>query len=254
MPKRKKRSLLFTGIQSKAGNLSSSQPAPALFVESLYRTINELLLDRFITVLCDGDLSALVKPGFLRPSDEELNLCWSGIFLEYLDASEDNQTRYKITLARDIEILRARLSQIESLILILRTMRHPEAVTMLQAKDNEDLLFPADDLDQYHADINMSWDRSREIKIDLDLKILEKSEIEESEKTAEEISLKSGIAPPKANRTMFLNILATIATYKKVAVIRTSEITVAEFCAMFREYLDHIKAVKAQLKKPFYNG
>lgn len=252
---RKKKSLLsFTGTRSKDGNLSSSQPAPGSPPESLFRSIEELLLDRFITVLCDGDFSALVKPGFLRPSEEELNLCWAGIFLEYLDASEDNQTRYKITLARDIEILRARLSQIESLILILRTMRHPEAVSMLQAKDNEDLEFPADDLDQYHADINMSWDRSREIKIDLDLKIIEKTEIEDSEKKAEIEQLKAGIAPQKASRPMFLNILARLATFKKVAVIRTSEITVAEFCAMFREYLDHIKAVKAQQKKPFANG
>lgn len=250
MQKKNRRLLSFTRTRSKAGDISSNLPPTVSPSESLFQSIEDLFLDRFITVLCDGDLTALVRPGYLPPSDEELNLCWAGIFLEYLDASEDNQTRYKITLARDIEILRARLSQIESLVLILRTMRHPEAVAMLQAKDNEDLLFPEDDQNQYFADVNMSWDRSREIKIDLDLKIIEKAEIDETEKKAEEVKLRAGIAPQKASRPMFLNILARLATFKKVAIIRTSEITVAEFCAMFREYLDHIKAITAQHKKP----
>lgn len=242
MQKRKKSLLSFTRTRSTAGNISSSQPSPglALSPETLYQSINDLPLDRFITILCDGDLSQLIKTAGALPTEEELNLTWAGIFLEYLDASEDNTTRYKITLAKDIEIYKAKLSQIESLVLILRTMRHPEAVAMLQAKDNQDLLFPADNMDQYQDDVNMAWDRSREIKIDLELKLIERQELEEEDKRVEEARIQAGIPEKKASRTMFLNILARLATFKKVAVIRTSEITVAEFCAMFREYLDHI--------------
>lgn len=200
-------------------------------------------MDRFITVLCDQDLTALLKPGkTFEPSDELLADIWAGIFLEYLDASGDNTTRHKINLARDIAILTARLSQIESLVLILRTMRHEEAIQLLQAKGNQDLSFPKDQ-NQYTADVNMAWDRSRETKIDLELLIIEKTELEEEEKRVKEAELAAGIPQKKADRSHFLSILARLATHKSVAVIRTSEITVAEFCAMFREYLDHIKAL-----------
>lgn len=222
-------------LLSKSPELLKTSPS-----SSWFRDIDELPLDRFISIICapdedpdqPRDLSLLIKTG--EPAREDLESAWIAIFLQYVDASRDSKTRFKIALAREIAILEARLSQIESLLFLLQTLRVQEAVDILRSKGNEDLVFPADNIDQYFEDLNLARNRSREIKIDLELKIIERNEFNKSENL--EIN-------KRADKASFLNILARIATFKKVAVIRTSEITVAEFCAMLAEYLDTNKAV-----------
>jgi hypothetical protein len=234
----KKRSLsYFTKIRSTVSNSSKSEPSP-VSTGRLYRSIQTLPLDRFITAVCDEDLSSLIIEGV--PTEEELNAAWTDIFLEYLDANNDNGARYKITLRRDIAVLEAKLTQVESSLYVLQIYHVQELVDVLRGLGYEDLQLDPANIDQYFADLNDVRNRSRELKIDKELKEIELSELEASDSKKER---------KRADRQSFLNILSRIATFKHVAIIRTSEITVAEFCAMFSEYLDNIKAIQAANKK-----
>lgn len=241
----------FISWRTRSRVLSLDAPTHSVASDpsSVFRSIDTLPLDRFITCICppedqeetpeptERDLSALIISG--TPTTEELVIAWTIIFLQYVDASRDSNTRYRITMARDIERLRGKFTRIEALLFCLQTIRVQEAVELLQGMGNEDLAFPGDDLPQYFADLNLARGRSREIRLDLELLEIELAEFVASEDMTPR---------ERANKLSFLNILSRIATFKKVAVIRTSEITVAEFCAMFNEYLDHIKAVNH--KKP----
>lgn len=163
---------------------------------------------------------------------------WSQLFMDYLDLNKHNKARYRFSVERDIAILSARLQQIETCIGVLRTFYHYELADHLRQMDEEFASFEFNPADQneYQSDLNAVWDRSREIRIDKELKEMELEEIKESDRLA---PLK------KATHQSFVNILARIATFRKVAVIRTSELTVAEFVAAFNEYLDACKALEA---------
>jgi hypothetical protein len=259
MPRKKKSLLSFTRTRSSVTNTSSSPRPPALelYRGSVYRSINELPLDRFIACLCGPvssldpgdeqpeenlDLSPLIKPGQegVQIPPDALIEAWGDIFLEYMDASRDDKARHKIQLASRIAQLDAQLQIIETSLVILQTLRVQELVEILQRKGNEDLLYPAEDLDQYFEDLNMTRHRTAEKKIDYKLLKIELEELEASE-TREEVG-------QRAERIHFTNVLARIATFKHVAVIRQSEITVAEFLAMFNEYLEYIQSTKDQNK------
>lgn len=205
-----------------------------------YRSIHELPLDKFISALCDGDFQALVISG--TASEKHLAAVWDDIFYDYLDLNRDNDARLDLTLCKDIAILSARLQRVETCLYLLQTIYVQEVADLLK-EDGFEIRLDPDNMDQYFEDLNLIRLQSREIKIDLELKQIELSELRES---------KSKEKGKKADRSSFLNILSRIATFKHVAIIRASEISVAEFCAMFGEYLDHIKALKisAEGRKP----
>jgi hypothetical protein len=224
---------IFAKKASPQGNHSGQAPR-------LYRTIHDLPLDKFISALCDQDFNALVISG--NPSQEELSQAWDEIFLDYLDLNGDNDARMDITLAKDIAILSARLQQIETCLFFLQVFHVQEVADILTDIGFEDVSLDPSDLEQYFENLNIIRLRSKEIKIDIELKEIELTELRESKKKT---------PAKRADRSSFLNILSRIATYKHTAVIRASEISVAEFCAMFAEYLDHIKALKVSAdKKP----
>lgn len=233
-----------TKTRSKGGNTASKARQSANLSPLLYRTLRELPLDRFITCICDDDLTALVKNAddFDRVKPEELILCWNDLFLDYIDLSQDSQTRYKITLKRDIAIFDARVAQIESSLTILGTPLFVKRVAdhVQGIKGFEDIELDPADMDKYFADLQLIYNRSRELHIDSELKKIELEELLKSEELQ---------ASKKSDRATFLNILSHIATYRKVAVIRTGELTVEEFCAAFTEYLDYCNAVKLSMSK-----
>lgn len=268
-----KKTLFYTRILSSAGlsaKKARHQENQSAKVPSLFPDIHTLPLDRFIRCVCDDDLGALIIEGENPPVLElrkqlsdatdpeiirtlsialetaEIRLAqiigsrWEEIFLDYLDMCKDDRIRFKVSLEKEIAILGARLQQIETCLFTLTTIYVKDLVDHLHGMGYTDFKLDPTDLRQYEEDLNGVKDRSREMKIDRDLKVIELEELIESAK-------KEGSR--KADRISFTNILSRVATYKGVAVIRSSEITVSEFVAMFNEYLDHIKALKTS-KKP----
>jgi hypothetical protein len=244
MGSKKKRGSLFGRTLSRGGAGAENHKRPANPSSKLYRTL-DLPLDKFIVCVCEGDLAPLIISG--EPTTEEVLEAWGEIFLDYMDSMRDNKARYKLDMEIKIQILDARLDQADTALLIMQTVIHPEAVATLQRLNLTDYnqeLFDrmfAGDKDAYFEELNLIKNRSREFKIDRDLLTIELEEYVKSEELAEQ---------KKADRSTFLNILSRIATYKHVALIRASEITTAEFVAMFNEYLDHINALKASKPTP----
>lgn len=244
MPKRIRLPFSSTKTRSRGGNSARRAAQAANLLPALYLTLDELPLDKFIVCVCDEDLTALVKDKKDIPNvtPEELITTWNDLFLDYVDLSKEAQTRYRITLKRDIALFTSRVQRIESALVILGTPLFIKRLADIvqEIKGFEDITLDPTDMDKYFSDLQLIRDRSREMKIDADLKKIELEELIKSEAMEEQ---------KRADKLSFLNILARIATYRKVAVIRTSELTVAEFCAAFNEYLDYIEAVKVSLSK-----
>lgn len=205
-------------------------------------------MDLLMRAICEGDLRALIIAG--EPTAEDLFDAWSDLFNDFLDGLGDNQHKYRQSLESDIGILDSNLQvcelclgHIQPGIVILS--RLPQFIAHLRDLGFTDHKFDTDDLYSYKKDLEDIFYRSREWKIDLQLKIIELNELMDSLSKEPE---------KKADRKFFLNILSHIATYKKVAVIHTSEISGEEFCSMFSEYMEHNKAVKRSRNKPVNNG
>jgi hypothetical protein len=171
--------------------------------------------------------------------DRIVGQVWDDLFMDYLDASKENQVRYKFEVEREAAIMRSRLTRIESSVMILRLMFVPDLVEELYSIDDDFRDFPLDfegDPDGYFEDLDAIFQRSRDLKIDLELKELELENIVENE---------SKQVHKKATRISFTNVLSRLAAHRGVVVIHSSQLSVLEFVSMFNQYLDDIKALKA---------
>lgn len=244
MQKRTTRRLSSTKTPPWVTNLwRKRRPASSvLFPENIYSTIETLPLDNFIALVTSGgedpetgkelplDLSFLIIEGECDPIT--LSEAWLGIFLDYLDANKQNHARYKIDLIRDIAILELRAVKVDAILQVLRTPLYvPELVQELNDLGLDADLDP-EDVDAYFEALNGIRDRAQELVIDVKLKRLELQELLESEDKEE--------GDQRVSRMYFVNVLSRIAHYRRVAVIRTGELTVAEFVAAFNDYLDYL--------------
>lgn len=251
MQSKKKRGSSFGKILSRDGNIAGNPLPEENLSVYIYRSLETLPLDRFIVCVCDGDLSALI----IKPDpDQEIPAlllleAWNDIFLDYLDASRDNTSRYRQNMETKVAIYSAQLDQIGVCLMGLQVVIRPEFVEPLQRMEVTDYdcaaldqLFQTSKKD-YFAELNLIKSRSVEKKIDKELLEIELVELAKSEEMQEK---------KRADRLTFVNILSRISTYKNVAVIHSSQLSTLEFCAMFNEYLDHINALKAanQRRKP----
>jgi hypothetical protein len=241
MLRRKKSKSISISIPPEAGNFAKEPPPEVSPSSNLYRSL-EIPLDRFIRVYCEDDFLALIidnkEPA---PDIEELMEAWSDIFLDYVDANGDNETRHKVNLQTQHAIYSARYDRAKGFISILQIMYVQAALDELRTVPAfEDAELDPADQSAYFERLNIYNNRTAEIKIDRDLAAIELAEMIANEQKGE---------VKKAEKSHFLNILSRIATYKKVAVIHTRELTTAEFCAMFAEYLDYINALKASNKR-----
>lgn len=216
------------------------QEPPECNPYSLYLSCDHLPLDKFIRCICDSDLQALVISGNVPL--HILADAWADIFYEYLDMQQHNHSRYKIELIRDITKLQARLFRVETILYCLRIMYHPDIHAQLAALEIEVKLNPHDSA-EYLETLNAIHSRSREWAIDIKLKQAELESLDEHGKDSGTIG-----------KTYFTSVLAKIATYKRVPVIRTTEIMVTEFCAMYEEWIDYLQSQSQSLKKTYPNG
>lgn len=206
-------------------------------LSKVYRSIQTLPFDRFITAICDNTLKALIIKDGDEVPDETLIEVWSDLFFDYMEATGDSKFRLKTTLEKDIKVLEGRLTIIDTCLYHLQFFHYPPMVDLLRGDgySAEDYKLDPADKNQYTEDLNMIKNVSRELDIDRRLLVIELEEMKQSDDKNPQ---------KQATRASFQNILSRIATYKHVAVIRTSEITVSEFAAMLSEYLEYINALK----------
>lgn len=206
----------------------SARPESNLY--SLYQNCDQLPLDRFINILIDDDLKQLIITG--EPPMHILAQAWIDIYFEYYDTQSSIDGKYKLQLLKEIALLECALLKIETILHCLSYTYSPELHAELVGIGYECELDPHN-IESYRESLQGVKNRSREIRIDIKLK---QAELETLQEAAEK--------EKKVERSYFTNHLSRIATYKKVAVIKPKDITVAEFSAMCTEYLDYINNLK----------
>jgi hypothetical protein len=210
----------------------AQKASPDQLPANVYSTIEKTPLDRFITCIVDQDLTALIIEG--EADEATLAIAWSFLFLDYLDASKEVKARYEFELVRDLSILRARVAIVDTILALFQTVFVEEAVKELNRLEIFVSLDPSNP-ESYREGLEEIRTRGAEFVIDANLKQIELEELEKAKKDE---------PAQKIDRQYFVNILGRIATFRRVAVIRTSELVVAEFIAAFNEFLDHLNQGK----------
>lgn len=203
----------------------------------LYRSISELPLCRFIDCAVDNNLYALVITG--KPDENELLALWDKIKIEYADAMKDNEYKLYTNLRNELSRLEITYSQLQKAIEELRKTycsQFADKVNIwLRTSFKFDTRFP----DDYENDLKRANNRSKGIKLEVDLKKLNIAGLEKK------FADKEG----KATRESFMNILFSLSDHVKYQL--TENITVYEFCERvhrLNKYIEHLDAPKNKKK------
>jgi len=185
--------------------------------ETLYHTISDLPLDRFVTCVCDGDLSALIITG--APTEIELQAAWETIYEQYIDALKDKDQMYILKLTKQINALEFDIKLIQLCIKRLSVEHSPEVLSQLKKVISVPGKFNPEDAEQYAKDLSVAITRSKSLILDIENKKGELSRI--TPKNASE----------KMDRGSFDGLIVKISKYMHFRVDK-KQTTVSEFVQM----------------------
>jgi hypothetical protein len=114
MRKRTKQQSRSTKNQVADTNLSVTTSQSASPSCKLYRSIHQLPLAKFITCICDDDLTALVIEGPATP--QQLTEAWEAIYNEYIDANKDESIEFIDKLTTNYNLLITKYNVIKLLV------------------------------------------------------------------------------------------------------------------------------------------
>lgn len=195
-----------------------------------YRSIVQLPLNRFIDAAVDSNLSALIVRGF--PARHDLYEAWQNIISEYSDALGDAENKLYLSLSKEVAILSITLKQIEMLIKVLSDVYYPPFVDELNKMLRIKYQFDPSDPEDYGKKLKSCFNRSRSIKIEIDLKSSRLQAMEE----------KHASKKSPYTRQYFQSVLITISDYAKYQIPDT--ITVYEYCERLRRFNDYCEQMK----------
>lgn len=199
-----------------------------------YHHITELPLHNFIECTVNGNYHALVISG--HPTEHELLLAWSNIQQEYADAMGDHEHRLYITLYKEVTLLKVTLQTIHYLIEILQEVFFEPYTALLNNLLRTDFKFDHTDKHKYHEILRRCFNRSKGIKIDLELKLAQFQAIEK----------KNRETGKKPTREYFQSVLITISDHAKYQL--QDSITVYEFCDRIRRFNKYCEQVEKMKK------
>jgi hypothetical protein len=197
-----------------------------------YRHITELPLNKFIDCKVDDNLFALVISG--QPTTQELKAAWATIQQEEADQIGDHEHQMYVSLYRDVKVLEATLFQIHWLVAQMKEVYYSEFGTRLNKLLLTNFKFDHTRPIQYFKELSRCINRSKGIKIDLDLKA---QQVEAIQKQHEEKGNSK-----KPTREYYQAILITLSDHVKYPV--SDSITVYEFCDRMRRYSAYYKQVE----------
>jgi exonuclease VII large subunit len=127
-------------------------------------SITELMLDKFIICLCDGDLSVLGEG-----TEEELKAAWQKIYDEYSDALTTKEQRGTRRESIDVMILQQRVFAIEACVFRLSIQHSEEIVTELRKWITVKEKFDTSNPEQYQRDLQAIINRCKS-RYEIDLR------------------------------------------------------------------------------------
>lgn len=181
-----------------------------------------------------GDLSVLVISG--NPSLEEIEAAWFDISAQYSDAMGDAEFKMYVKLYKEIAILSADLDCIYILIDILQTTYNEDFLRELNKLLKTSMVLDPEKPVEYVATLKRCYNRSKGLKIEVDLKRLQ----------FEAIHKKFNGQGKKPTMEYFDSILITLTDHAKVRVDDT--ISVYEFCERIKRFNNYYETFKARKK------
>lgn len=194
-------------------------------------------LSKYISAKVDGNLQGLVIEG--NPSPDDLEKSWLAIEMECIDLVGTVEQKAEIKLKKDIDILEANLVICEVCIFQLSNAYHPDFEMYLNNILKANIKLEPSDPVKYHALLKNCWNRSRGVKINLDLKVIEFNAIKEK-------LAKQGKGQPYT-REYFATMLITLSDYSQYQVHDT--ITVFEYYDRLRRLIAHNAEMEKRNKK-----
>lgn len=197
-----------------------------------YKSIVELPLSRFIDVMVDDNLYALVITG--KPTDEELSAAWEHIRIEYADAIKDYEYRMLCSLEREVTDIDITHNKILIAIATLEKYYCIQFATALNKLLRTSFKFDTRFPDEYDNDLKRAHNRSKGIFLSLQLK----------QSALEAMRNKHVGKDKKPSREYYLGILITLSDYATYPI--HDNITVFEFCDRIRRLHQHYEQIKVK--------
>jgi|GEM_PF-1041683 len=238
--KKKRYQWPFTKKMANGSSKTPSLPTPESPGQSSgkwYQSIIDLPLSRYISAKVDGNLQALVIEG--NPTPNDLEKAWLNIEMECIDLVGTVEQKAELKLKKDIDIMQANLLICEVCIQQLSLSYHPDFEMYLNNILKANIKLDPTDPVKYHALLKNCWNRSRGIKINLDLKVIEYNAV------AEKLQ-KQGEGQPYT-REYFATMLITLSDFAQYQVQDT--ITVFEYYDRLRRLIAHNAEMDRRNKK-----
>lgn len=194
-----------------------------------YSTISELPLRRFIQVVVDNNIYALIITG--KPTDDELYQAWEDIRSEYTDAIKDYESKMIISLEKELLRIKITYQQIVELIDVLKKVYTVQFARELNKLLKSSFKFDVTKPEEYDKELQNATNRSKGIKIEMDLKQINFDAI---------VSKRAATKSEKPTREYFHGILITLSDFAKYLISEDS-ITVFEFCERIRRLNQHLE-------------
>lgn len=200
----------------------------------LYLSITELTLDKFITCICDGNLSVLVKGDWYGLQEGDIIDAWESLYAQYIDCIKDKEQQYITRLLKEINLLQTKLDLIQLIVTRLSIEHNQEILDELKKIIAVTGNFIIDDANSYLKDLERVVLNSKRLVVELENK---KSEFEK---------LMPSSPAQKVDKQHFETVIIRVSKHMKFRVNKY-EIMVSEFVAMIVDMRDTAEAMNREL-------
>ena len=207
------------GINDKTSNIK------------LYKNCNQLMLDRFIQIIVEGDLRLLIIEG--EPSNEILQETWQYIYAEYTSLINDDNSTEIYKAIRDINMWKMKFQRIEMFVSLLSQRPYPLLIIELK-KMGYNYTFNHNDIQSYKADLNAVYNTAKTLLI----------QISNREKDLEYLQKKDSQSKTKEKPIdQFDMMLISLSEHYKYEV-QPHHLTVARFAKMMNRVKEYAKKLE----------
>lgn len=200
-------------------------------LKELHKSCETLPLSRFITCICDNDLSALIISG--KHNVAELQNAWIDIYSEFVDLTETADKKAMFRLFQNILELKIKHLRVSRMVQYMAVQWDEDFVNELRGM-NFRYKYDTSRPNEYSKDLNMIMTRIKSWLIEIALLEDEYNAYEEKNKGEQ----------PK--RIYFIQSLVRLAKWQGGGRIDPDKTTVAEYCMIKNDYHNYYDVVNKE--------
>ena len=201
-----------------------------------YQSIVDLPLSRFIDCVTENNIYALVISG--TPDPDQLQASWSIIRTQYAEAMKDQDWLAFARMNREVAQLQIQYTQIHICIDQLKDFYCVQFKKALNTLLSSSFVFDVNDPVKYDEELQRAGNRSKGIKIELDLRTIRLNAMME----------KMAIRGDHVGREYYEQVLITLSDEAGYA-LRIEDMTVYQYCERVRRLQVKAEQLKATKKK-----